>query len=63
MNGFSYDENKKIIHVSDGKTLVVWENVEQNVAKEAAKLYGESKSIDFFLIQHNCKRCWGNKKI
>jgi hypothetical protein len=61
MNGFTYDENKKTIHVSDGKTLVVWEDVEQNIAKEAAKLYGESKSIDSFLIQHNCKRFWGNK--
>jgi hypothetical protein len=62
MNGFFYDESEKKIHINDGTTTVVWENVEKDVAEEAGKLYGESKSIDTFLIQHNCKRFWGYSK-
>jgi hypothetical protein len=42
---------------------LVWENVEKNVAEEAAKLYVESKNVDTFLIQHNCKRFWGHKSV
>jgi hypothetical protein len=62
MNGFIYDENEKKIRISDGTTTVVWENVEKAVAERAAKLYGESKSIDSFLILHNCKRFWGTNE-
>jgi hypothetical protein len=61
MNGFSYDEGEKKIRIVDGYTLVVWENVEKNIAEEALKLYGESKNIDIFLMQHNCKRLRGYK--
>jgi hypothetical protein len=60
MNGFSYDEDEKKIRITDTTTVVVWENVEKNVAEEAAKMYGKSESIDDFLIKHNCKRYWGN---
>jgi hypothetical protein len=59
MNGFFYDESEKKIRINDGTTTVVWENVEKNVAEEAGKLFRESKDIDAFLTQHNCKRFWG----
>jgi len=58
MNGFNYNEGEKKITISDGTSTVTWENVEKNVAEEAGKMYGESKSIDDFLLQHNCKRFW-----
>jgi hypothetical protein len=59
MNGFSYDESTKKIRTCDGTHIAVWENVEKDIAEEAGKMYGESKSIDNFLVQHNCKRFWG----
>jgi len=61
MNGFKYEENEKKIRITDDNFTVVWENVEKDVAEEAAKMFGESKSIDAFLIKHNCKRFWGNR--
>jgi hypothetical protein len=61
MNGFSYDESEKRIQIIGETTTVVWDYVEKDVAEEASKRYKKSESIDDFLIQHNCKRSWGNK--
>jgi len=61
MNGFSYNEGEKKISITDGKSTIIWENVEKNVADEAAKMYGEAKSIDDYLHQHECNRSWGEK--
>ena len=60
MNGFNYDENEKKIIITNGSHTVIWENVEKNVAEEAANLYEEAKSIDSYLIKNNCNRFWGN---
>jgi hypothetical protein len=61
MNGFTYDEGKKIIRIADGKNTVIWENVEKDVAVEAGKMFKEKKSIDDFLLKRSCKRSWGAK--
>jgi len=55
-NGFRYNESEKRIYITDRTFSVIWENVEEIVAKEAGEMYGESKDIDTFLFQHNCKR-------
>jgi hypothetical protein len=62
MTGFKYNEQEKTIIIDDGKTRVIWENVENDIAEEASKMYKESKSIDSYLLNHNCKRFWGNKQ-
>jgi hypothetical protein len=59
INGFNYDDNQKKITITDDYTVVVWENVERNVAEEAARMYGQAESIDNFLVKNNCKRYWG----
>ena len=61
MNGFNYDELEKKIWIKDGTTTVVWENVQKNVAEEAAEMFGKSECIDTFLMNNNCKRFWGNE--
>jgi hypothetical protein len=61
VNGFSYDDISKKITVTDGHSIVVWENVERNVAKEAAAMNERSEPIDSFLLENGCKRYWGNK--
>jgi len=63
MNGFKYDEHEKRILITDCDYTVIWENVEKCIAEEASKMFGESKNIDTFLIQHNCKRFWGNTNV
>ena len=60
MNGFNYDELEKKIRINDQTTTVIWEDVQKDVAEKAAELYGKSENIDDFLIEHNCKRFWGN---
>ena len=62
MNGFNYDNKKKEIEIVDGMDKIIWQNVEEGIAQEAGKMYGESKSIDDFLTKNNCKRFWGNNK-
>jgi len=56
LNGFRYDESEKKIYITNNTFTVIWNNVEKDVAEEAGKMYGESKAIDNFLFQHNCKR-------
>ncbi|MDR2796588.1 MAG: hypothetical protein LBB47_07760 [Spirochaetaceae bacterium] len=67
LNGFSYDESRKTITIeekspdNDSRFIVVWENVERNIAGEAGAMYGRSEPIDGFLHKNGCKRYWGNK--
>jgi hypothetical protein len=56
MNGFHYDLEQKKITITDNTTVVIWENVEKEIADEAGKMFGDSKSIDNYLHQNNCKR-------
>jgi hypothetical protein len=42
MNGFSYDPEQKKITITDNTSIVIWENVEKDVAIEAGKLYNAS---------------------
>ena len=60
MNGFTYNEVEKKIHITDRTSTVIWEEVKKEVAEKVAELYGKSESIDEFLIKNNCKRFWGN---
>ena len=63
MNGFCYDSQKKTIKITDDSFVVIWENAESEVASEAEKMYQSEKSqkaIDKYLLEHNCKRFWGN---
>jgi len=62
MNGFSYNPEKNEITVTENTTIVIWKNVEKEIAEEAGKMYRESKSIDNYLIQNGCQRFWGNKQ-
>jgi hypothetical protein len=59
MNGFSYDEREKKIRITDGTSMVVWENVDGDVAIKAASKFNMGENIDNFLIERNCKRSWG----
>lgn len=63
MNGFCYDSQKKTIKITDDSFVVIWENAESEVASEAEKMYQSEKlqkAIDTYLLEHNCKRFWGN---
>ena len=61
MNGFNYNPEQKKITITDGTTIVIWENVEKEIADEAGKMYRDSISLDNYLLQNNCKRFWGYK--
>jgi hypothetical protein len=63
MNGFCYDSQKKTIKITDDSFVVIWENAEPEVASEVGKMYYQKESqesIDKYLLEHNCKRFWGN---
>ena len=62
MNGFSYDKQEKKITIKDGTFIVIWENVEENIAVEAGEKFGRGEKIDDFLTQKSCKRYWGNNQ-
>ena len=61
MNGFNYNQKQKKITITDDTTIIIWENVEKEIADEAGKMYNEFKSIDNYLLQNNCKRFWSYK--
>ncbi|MBM7022942.1 hypothetical protein [Treponema sp. Marseille-Q4523] len=63
MNKFCYDVKNKGIKITDDSTVVIWENAEPEVALEVGKMYYQKESqesIDKYLLEHNCKRFWGN---
>jgi len=61
MSGFNYNPEQKKITITDSTTIVIWENVENEIAVEAGKMYSNSKLFDSYLLQNNCKRFWGYK--
>jgi len=58
MKSFKYDDQEMSIIITDETFEVTWANVDDNVAKEASKMYGMTKEIDTFLGQKGCKRIW-----
>lgn len=60
MNGFNYNPEKMEITITNDKTIVIWKNVEKEIAEKAGKMFKESISIDNYLQENGCKRFWGN---
>ena len=62
MNGFRYDPKQKKITIEDNTSVVIWEDVEQEIANEAGKMFSSNKTckdIDSFLLKNGCKRFRG----
>ena len=61
MNGFNYNPEQKRITITDDTSIVIWENVEKEIADEAGKMFNDSKTFDKYLLQNNCQRFWSYK--
>jgi len=61
MNGFNYNPEQNKITITDDTSIVIWENVEKEIADEAGKMYNDSITFDNYLIKNNCQRFWRYK--
>ena len=61
MNGFNYNPGQKKITITDDTSIVIWENVEKEIADEAGKMYNDLKTFGNYLLQNNCQRFWRYK--